>query len=121
MVSDRPVNNCQVEQVVAIRGTRGSQASGYDSAFFLYASPVSLRPTYFATNMTDESRTATCMAEWPELAARALKEDSRGDWTGDALALYGVLLDNESHLHERRVWPQAGGRSHARSPAKVHV
>ena len=43
MVSDRPVNNCQVEQVVAIRGTRGSQASGYDSAFFLYASPVSLR------------------------------------------------------------------------------
>ena len=38
------------------------------------------------------------MAEWPELAARALKEDSRGDWTGDALALYGVLLDNESHL-----------------------
>jgi hypothetical protein len=47
------------------------------------------------------------MAEWPELAARALKEDSRGDWTGDALALYGVLLDNESHLHER-VWPRPG-------------
>jgi hypothetical protein len=38
------------------------------------------------------------MAEWPELAARALKEvDSRGDWTGGSLALYGVLLDNESH------------------------
>ena len=54
------------------------------------------------------------MAEWPELAARALKEDSRGDWTGDALALYGVLLDNESHLHERRVWPRPeAARMHA--------
>jgi len=52
------------------------------------------------------------MAEWPELAARALKEDSRGDWTGDALALYGVLLDNESHLHERLA---QATRMHARS------
>ncbi len=103
MVSDRPVNNCQSEMVRWNKLWR-SEGPGVlklvDTILHSFCTPVRclfgrrLRPTM---SMTDESRTATCIAEWPELAARALKEHSRGDWTGDALALYGVLLDNESH------------------------